>query len=101
LIGLRHKEITPRLAGITVNNVRSRRFGRGGLSVSWHLGDDTELTLLANLSETDIPLDHTDVTPMGRVLYTNAGSDAKATRQKNLVPWFVAWFLKENHVGKR
>ncbi len=101
LIGLRHKEITPRLAGITVNNVRSRRFGRGGLSVSWHLGDDTELTLLANLSETDIPLDHTDVTPMGRVLYTNAGSDAKATRQKNLVPWFVAWFLKENHTGKR
>jgi malto-oligosyltrehalose trehalohydrolase len=100
LIGLRHREITPRLVGLLANNAQATRFGRGGLSVSWRLGDDTELTLLANLSETDIPNESNRVTSEARVIYTITGRNAKAACEKTLTPWFVAWFLKENHADK-
>ena len=96
LIGLRHWEITPRLAELTANTARAARFGPAGLSVSWRLGDGTRLLLLANLSDKAAPC---DVAAEGRLLYATAGDKAAAGPSENLPPWFVAWLLNRDRAG--
>ena len=50
LIALRKKEIIPRLAGMQGNNGRFELLTERALRVTWTMGDETELSLVANLS---------------------------------------------------
>jgi 1,4-alpha-glucan branching enzyme len=91
LLRLRQREIAPRLAGSRGNTARARRFGTGGLGVTWRLGDGSELGLLANLApgtcSDGVPL------PRGRLLYATADDLIDALARGSLPPWSAAWFL--------
>jgi malto-oligosyltrehalose trehalohydrolase len=86
LLGLRRKEIAPRLAGLAGAAASWRRFDRGGLAAEWRLGDGSTLVVRANLAETRC-VDASPV-PAGRLLYASHESV-----RGELPPWFVSWFL--------
>jgi maltooligosyltrehalose trehalohydrolase len=82
LLTIRHKEITPRLAGATFGDAQPD--DNGLLTASWRIGDDATLRLLANLSNTAIakgPEETTGTAIWGR----------KPGNQ--LPPWSVFWSL--------
>jgi malto-oligosyltrehalose trehalohydrolase len=86
LLGVRRREVIPRLHGPAVKNARYDTTD-GLLHVFWDLADNVTLSLLANLSsETSPPV----AFPAGRMLHSThpqAGDDAP------LPGWFVAWHL--------
>src|SRR5690606_31469403 len=51
LLALRHREITPRLAGVAGNAGSFEIIGEQGLCVAWRLGDGSRLSLVANLGD--------------------------------------------------
>ena len=53
LLAIRRREIIPRLAGAAFGEADAA--DNGLLTASWHMGDGTTLSLLANLSDRDIP----------------------------------------------
>ena len=90
MLRLRREEIVPRLEGIPGGDAEYRIVGESGLRVRWTLGDDSTLTLLANLG--DEPLGgFGEVT--GDLIYATEdateGDDA-------LSAWSVAWYLEKN-----
>ena len=91
LLHLRRREIVPRLAGLRANLSEARRFGAGGLLVTWQLGDGTRLSLLANLAPQpgrDLP---TGVT--GRLLHATEDAAGRGLDVGELPPWSAAWYL--------
>ena len=52
LLAVRRREIIPRLAGAAFGSARAAETGL--LSADWHMGDNTRLSLAANLSDRDI-----------------------------------------------
>ncbi|MCC7547281.1 MAG: malto-oligosyltrehalose trehalohydrolase [Burkholderiales bacterium] len=92
LLGLRHREIIPRLPGC-----RSLEGGvgtHGEICVRWHMGDGAVLRLLANLGPTSTtrPM-HTG----GRLLYTTHPEFGAAHTGSALAPWCVVWSLGSAH----
>jgi maltooligosyltrehalose trehalohydrolase len=84
LLATRRREIIPQLAGT--------RFGfahrNGGVvTANWHLGDESELALLANLSNESA----IRPSPLGarRIIWSNAEDD-------RLPPWSVCWTIGTN-----
>jgi maltooligosyltrehalose trehalohydrolase len=53
LLAIRRREVIPRLAGAAFGKTDAT--GDGLLTASWRMGDGTTLSLLANLSDRDIP----------------------------------------------
>ena len=82
LLRLRREQIVPRLAGSA--------FGEAGvmqerlLTANWRMGDGTTLTLLANLSDRDVP--HTPAKSTGTLIW---GSELN----ESVPPWSVVWRL--------
>ncbi|HEX8989209.1 MAG TPA: malto-oligosyltrehalose trehalohydrolase [Rhodocyclaceae bacterium] len=92
LLGLRHREITPRLAGMRAGTARCKRLGARTLAASWTLGDGTRLALVANLGGTAVEgLSR----PAGRLLHATPPSAAGALEDGALPAWSVVWLLDE------
>jgi 1,4-alpha-glucan branching enzyme len=88
LLSIRRDAIIPLLRHVNAGRAHYNVFAKNGLSVNWALGDSSSLTLLANLgSEPDAGIPR----PPGDVIYTNV---SEASLQKELPPWYVAWFLR-------
>jgi maltooligosyltrehalose trehalohydrolase len=89
LLALRRAEIVPRLKDIGGNSGSFRVLQEGAVWVRWKLGDGSELTLAANLS--DRPAGK--VALRGRRLWS-AGADDDDT----LGPWSVIWSIEGEHL---
>jgi maltooligosyltrehalose trehalohydrolase len=87
LLALRRQMIVPRLAQVEVRNARYDTTD-GLLHISWRLGDNAELMLIANLRADSASSDMT--VPNGRLIHNthpNVAADAAKPG------WFVAWYL--------
>jgi maltooligosyltrehalose trehalohydrolase len=92
ILGVRHAEITPRLKGIGGHAARSLVLGDGAVSVTWTLGDGSDLILCANLSAT--PFDGAPPVPGRRIWVEGEGPEPR------LGPWSVIWTLRARDDGK-
>ena len=66
-----------------------RVVGERGLRAQWRLGDNSLLTLLANLDEESIGFEKEN----GRLVYATEGV---AEGKWELPAWSVAWYLEES-----
>jgi maltooligosyltrehalose trehalohydrolase len=99
LLELRGREIVPRLAGMRGGAGRFVLLAERGLKVQWHLGDDTELILLANLD--GMPLSVAlDELPAGKTLYAHPPGLGREPEVGRLPPWSVVWLLRETKLRK-
>jgi malto-oligosyltrehalose trehalohydrolase len=93
ILATRKAEITPRLAGAPGGTGLYKTYGDSGLRVRWRLGDDTMLTVLANLS--DHPIESVGHTH-GRVFWQEGpGSDEAG----DLGPWSVVWIQESRAIA--
>ncbi len=89
LLRLRREEIVPRLKDLPGERSWGRVIGGQGLRAQWRLGDNSILTLLANLDEDPLPeFDEAG----GRLLYATGGVTESG---RELPAWSVAWYLEE------
>ncbi len=93
VLGIRQREIVPRLAGMTGEQARFQLLGKQGLQVSWILGDGAVLTLLGNFSDT--PIEGLEP-PACDMLYASHAELENALAEHRLSPWSVVWFLEAN-----
>jgi maltooligosyltrehalose trehalohydrolase len=93
LLHLRHEQIVPRLPGMRGGG-EFRPLGQRGLLVQWRLGDNSRLGLLANLSDTPLQIDNTDL-PGGDSLHRYPSEMEQWSPPHPLLPWSVIWFLDE------
>jgi maltooligosyltrehalose trehalohydrolase len=91
LLDLRRREIVPRLAGPGPRAEDLRRFGDGGLAVTWRLAEGARLRVIANL--TAEPSRDAPGAPAGRLLHASDDDVVEGLRTGTLPPWSVAWFL--------
>jgi len=91
LLGLRSREIAPRLAGMHENVSSALRFGDGGLQVTWRLGDESQFALLANLAAESCRQAPTQAP--GRLVYATEDGMLQSLEGGELPPWSAAWFL--------
>jgi maltooligosyltrehalose trehalohydrolase len=82
LLVVRHREIIPRLTGSKFGTARATPAGL--LSADWQMGDGTQLSLTANLSDQDIAF--TDAA-RGTLIWGSALIG-------NLPPWAVSWRIE-------
>jgi maltooligosyltrehalose trehalohydrolase len=98
LLGLRHRQIVPRLKGI---RERKSDFGlvHGNvLKARWTLGDGSQLSLVANLAgQTGPPVD----LPEGSMLVETEEGRARRQTLDGIPPWYAAWFLQLNRGEKK
>jgi len=86
LLGLRQREIVPRLADMPGGAGRYQLFGDSGLQVSWRLNDRSELVLLANLGEAPVSAAGR---PSGEMLFSTARAAGGL-----LAPWSAHWYRR-------
>jgi len=86
LLGLRQREIVPRLADMPGGAGRYQLFGDSGLQVSWRLNDGSELVLLANLGEAPASVAGR---PSGEMLFSTARAEGGV-----LAPWSAHWYRR-------
>jgi len=86
LLGLRQREIVPRLVGMPGGRAVFSVIGERGLQVSWSLNDGSELVLQANLGAA--PLSGANM-PKGERLFATVSS-----RSSVLPPWSVYWYRR-------
>jgi maltooligosyltrehalose trehalohydrolase len=92
ILAVRHAEIVPRLKGIKGHAARSQVLGDGAVSVTWTLGDGSDLILCANLSAK--PFDGAPPVAGRRIWVEGKGPDS------HLGPWSVIWTLRARDDGK-
>jgi 1,4-alpha-glucan branching enzyme/maltooligosyltrehalose trehalohydrolase len=85
LLAIRWHEIVPLLSKMVGGTARRRMLGETGFCVEWLCTDETRLTLMANVGDSDIPM---DVPPAGRPLYP-----ADAQGGTPLPSWSAHWYL--------
>lgn len=91
LLGLRHRELTPHLAGEHAGRGRWRRLGERALLADWILADGACLRVYANLGETTLTgLD----LPTTQCLYSTHPAAAGGADAAALPPWCVTWYLR-------
>jgi maltooligosyltrehalose trehalohydrolase len=83
LLGIRHREIVPRLKD--ARSGQSRILVNGAVSVRWHMGDGAQLALVANLAAEAAAV---SVVPAGRRLWANG-----ILESSSLAPWSVFWSI--------
>jgi maltooligosyltrehalose trehalohydrolase len=89
LLGLRAREVVPRLRNLMVGKAGYETLDGRGLRAHWQLADGSTLTLLANMGEQTV----TDIArPGNRVLYP-LSSGTTGDFDNTLPPWSVWWFL--------
>jgi malto-oligosyltrehalose trehalohydrolase len=89
LLGLRRREIVPRLAGCRGGRSSYQLASRGAFKVEWRMGDGSLLSLVANLGPEAVS---TDLDAPGRTLWRTPAAEREGGR---LAPWSVAWLLEE------
>jgi maltooligosyltrehalose trehalohydrolase len=91
LLGLRRREITPRLQSLPGGAARWTRFGRSGLQVQWTLGDGSLLTLQGNLGTEPV---RAPPRPWGgRILESTRRETGPGHPGPALPAWDVTWYL--------
>jgi maltooligosyltrehalose trehalohydrolase len=99
LLGLRRREIMPRLKGIGGRAGRVLLAGRTGLGVEWGLADGSALTLFANLSAGRVAMPGTVTAPArssrGRTLYQTSGDTNEQLKAGSLPAWSVVFRLTD------
>lgn len=99
LLGLRQREIVPRLSGIRVNEARQNCniFKITGLKAQWQLKDHGTLQLLANLGPEPLTLPGRlfDNMELGRydLLYQSGATAAKLLKSGQMPAWSVVWLV--------
>jgi 1,4-alpha-glucan branching enzyme len=91
LLRLRQREIVPHLPPIP-GRTESRQLNDRAIEVRWTLANDSNLTLLANLS--DYPTDAVAL-PRGRVLHATDAEPPRVADERTLPPWSVLWVLTQ------
>ncbi|MDN5872266.1 MAG: DUF3459 domain-containing protein, partial [Nitrococcus sp.] len=89
ILQLRRAEIVPRLARVPGRAGEYETFADSCVRVRWRLGDNSRLTLTANLSRERV---RTDGPIAGRVLWRE-GEPADGSGR--LGPWSVIWSIEE------
>lgn len=89
LLSLRRQLITPHLAGMGNGSPQSTVFSKTALDVSWRLGDDSRLTLVANLGGDTASFPGAT----GKPIFATSNFDDNALACGRLPPWSVAWYL--------
>jgi malto-oligosyltrehalose trehalohydrolase len=95
LLRIRHAAIAPRLAGAPGGAASAALLSDTALRVRWILGDQSQLTLIANLADlaSDVPpADAID----SDVLYASPADLPDDLRQGRLPPWSVLWLLNQH-----
>jgi maltooligosyltrehalose trehalohydrolase len=87
-LAVRRAEIAPRLAGMAGHAGHFEIIDELAVAVHWKLGDDSTLTLIANLKDKACPAPQP---PRGRLLWVEGG-----VNQGMLAPWSVYWTLDDN-----
>ncbi|HEY3790988.1 MAG TPA: malto-oligosyltrehalose trehalohydrolase [Bradyrhizobium sp.] len=80
LLAIRHREIIPRLAGAAFSGAQAA--DNGVLTANWRMGDGATLSLIANLSNHDVP--HATDQIKGTPIW---GSELRGS----VPPWAVFW----------
>jgi malto-oligosyltrehalose trehalohydrolase len=86
LLEIRHRQIVPRIPHIRPGRTRAVRLGTGAVRVTWRVGDDEELELLANLSPNAVAALEPSA---GKVLWSE-----NRTREAPGAGWTVCWSLR-------
>ena len=89
ILGVRQREIAPRLAAVPVGPGASKRLGAAGLAVEWRLGDGALLRLVANLSAEPVEVALPWSAP-GRRLFAWPEDGVSESR---LAPWSAAYYI--------
>jgi maltooligosyltrehalose trehalohydrolase len=93
LLALRRNQIVPRLAGMREGAAECRQLGEGGLRVEWRLGDESILTLLANLSDSPVTISPAEL-PAGEPIFTCPPGSILSPGDRALSSWSVVWHLR-------
>ena len=93
LLGIRHREVAPRLAGMPGNAGAWQRFGLTGLRVDWRLGDGTRLVLTVNLGGQAALVPSID--PAWRTIAATTPEAEMDAAGGTLPPWSVVWYLDD------
>jgi maltooligosyltrehalose trehalohydrolase len=91
LLALRRSAIVSRLRGIPGNGARYEVHANQALRVRWQLGDDSHLTLIANLSRQ--PATGLDWTIGGKILHREPAGWSVVARIDRLPAWAVCFAL--------
>jgi malto-oligosyltrehalose trehalohydrolase len=104
LLDIRRREIVPRLKGARGDSGNIFLVSNRGLAVQWRLGDDSTLTMYANLQDEswlvpDILSHHAE--EAGRLLYEFPAGRHANLRSGALEPWSVIVKLRDASPGVR
>jgi maltooligosyltrehalose trehalohydrolase len=98
LLALRRETIVPHLRGATGASSEFKVLGETALVVRWKLGDNSELTLFANLGRVAAAAAEPPLLQDTHLIYSSdatiAAAIAGADENVDLPAWFVAWFLR-------
>ncbi len=93
LLRIRRERICPKLNDIKGRQPRCRIFGNQVLFMQWTLGDESVLTMIANLGNEAVTAEIDDE---GELLYANAEELVPWQEEGVLEPWAVFFLIKEN-----
>jgi malto-oligosyltrehalose trehalohydrolase len=91
LLALRHRELMPRLEGMSGGSADFEPIGERALRVRWRLADGAQLRLLAHLGPGRVPVGSC---PEGRPLFATPPQVATSLERGSMGPWSVAWWLE-------
>ena len=91
LLGLRQREIVPRMKAIVPGKAQFEVLGPIALRALWHLIGGGTLDLIANFASHSA---HLATAPQGRLLYATEEAFGAALEKKLVPPISVGWFLK-------
>jgi 1,4-alpha-glucan branching enzyme len=90
MLALRRRAIVPLLCELIPGTGVFHTLGCLGLSVEWELNNGSKLNLVANLGDSDIPVQLTSAT---QIIYSSSAISSAADRLI-LEPWTVCWRLE-------
>jgi malto-oligosyltrehalose trehalohydrolase len=91
LLALRHREIVPRLAGLTSGQARWQLHSGHAVDVTWRLSGGAALQAILSLAPKEVS--GFAISPRGRLLFATDPEAAAARPLRAAPPWFAAWFL--------
>jgi len=98
LLAIRRDELFARLRGIAGGRAAWQRRGDSVLSVSWRLGDGSDLTVVGNLSGVAA---RGVERPADRVIYRSEALTQDLLDSGDFPPWSVVWLLRGDATGDR